>query len=73
VGETPWGDSPSTVTNTEGSSDIPVEVYGIFRARSIKYYFISDKKNADFKFLSVVHTYSINSKRLSDSYRVYPN
>jgi hypothetical protein len=73
VGETLLGDSPSTITTTEGSSDIPVEIYGVIRARSIKYTFKSSAINSYFKFLSVVHTYLINNKRLNDVYRYYKN
>jgi len=73
VGETLIGDAPSTVTVTEGASDVPIEIYGVFRGRSIKYYFRSTQKRAYFKFMALVHTYLINSKRLSDNYRRYPS
>lgn len=73
VGFTLVGDSPSTTTDTEGSSDIPVEIYDLLRGRSIKYSFICNTINSYFKFLSLVHTYSINTKRLDDKYRVYPS
>lgn len=72
-GLTLFGDSPSTTTVGEGASDVPVEIYGIFRGRSIKYYFRSTQKRADFKFMALVHTYLINTKRLSDNYRRYPS
>ena len=73
VGQTLIGDSPSTFTDTQGSSDIPVEVYDLLRGRSIKYAFTCNAVNSYFKFLSLVHTYSINTKRLDDKYRVYPS
>lgn len=68
------GDSPSTFT-IEGAnaSDIPVEVYDLLRGRSIKYTFTSNTLNSYFKFLTLVHIYSINNKRLDDIYRVYPS
>ena len=72
VGETLPGDAPSTSVDSEGSSDIPVEIYDILRGRSIKYVFSCNTLNSYFKFLSLVHTYSINSKRLDDRFRVYP-
>lgn len=68
------GDSPSTFTIVGAeASDIPVEVYDLLRGRSIKYSFISNTLNSYFKFLTLVHTYSINNKRLDDLYRVYPS
>jgi hypothetical protein len=72
VGETLPGDAPSTSIDSGGSSDIPVEIYDILRGRSIKYVFSCNTLNSYFKFLSLVHTYSINSKRLDDRFRVYP-
>lgn len=73
VGQTLFGDAPFTTTDDVGSSDIPVEIYDLLRARSIKYVFKSKSLNAYFKFLSLVHTYLITGKRLDDRYRVYPN
>lgn len=72
VGQTLPGQAPSTTVDTEGSSDIPVEIYDILRGRSIKYIFTCNSLNSYFKFLSLVHTYSITNKRLDDRFRVYP-
>lgn len=66
------GDAPSTTVDSEGSSDIPVEIYDLLRGRSIKYIFVCNTLNSYFKFLSLVHTYSITEKRLDDRFRVYP-
>jgi len=68
------GDSPSTFTVSGAeASDIPVEIYDLLRGRSIKYVFTSNTLNSYFKFLTLVHIYSINNKRLDDIYRVYPS
>jgi len=68
------GDAPSTTNSTNvESTDIPVEIYDILRSRSIKYAFTCNAINSYFKFLSLVHVYAINEKRLDDIYRVYPS
>ncbi len=61
------GDAPNgTNLDATVSSDLPVQIYSISIARSIKYRFRSSSINARYKFLSLATNYTILSGRRLD-------
>ena len=68
------GDTPGLVqSDSDVPNDTPIEIRKQFRARSIKYMFESDTKDAEWKVLAIAHVYAILRTRLTGSHVVYTN
>jgi len=69
-----FGEAPGDTAIEGLSADIPVEVYMVDQARSIKYDFRSNAAaDVRYKFLSLAHSYMVLENELPDTNRTYPS